>query len=159
MAIFEVYSSDTADQTEFISDKKPIFGLIFPALWLLWNRLWFAFLLYTIVAFFFAAMSGSQWAMFLGLISFLPGVYVFLEGKNWIGASLERKGLTLQGLVEAENFESAELKWFSGQDQIQSRNKENRPMLTTEAPVVRKVPNNAPQSSTDNHEFGLFSQD
>ncbi len=153
MAIFEIYSSENRETVEFVSDKKPLLALILPALWLFWNNLWFAFAIYMLITILFAGLSSTDWSIVVALISFVPGVFVFLEGNNWKAAKFERIGLQFAGLVEADNYEAAELRWFSNQpiaplaaqDVLMSSSKLKSPLKIN--------------SENDMPEFGVFASD
>jgi len=112
MAIYEIYASGDPEQARFVRDRGAIIALVFPAAWLAWHRLWYALAIYLCVAFFFFAISPTQWATIATLFSFVPGLYLFLEGPNLLAAKYRSAGLHFVDVVEAESLETAELKWF-----------------------------------------------
>lgn len=111
MALFEVYTRENTADVEFVSDRVSVFALVLPAIWLVWHRLWYALAVYGLIALTIAALGSTQWGAIAAAMSFLPGLYLFLEGSNLIGARLERQEFSLAGLVEADSRESAELQW------------------------------------------------
>jgi hypothetical protein len=154
MAIFEVYASNNPELTRFVKDKGSIIALILPAFWLAWNRLWFALIIYLCVAFFFFAIGNTQWAMIVSVFSFIPGLYLFLEGPCLLAAKFERSGLKLAGVIEAGDMDSAELKWFA------KTNIDERPAIAeAEKGRVSKPFHPVLRPVTDKAEFGLFAED
>lgn len=151
MAIFEIYASQDRETVEFVSDKKSIFALIIPAVWLLWNRLWFAFGVYALIAILFAGLSTTDWSFVIAFVSFIPGVFVFLEGKNWIAEKHEREGLQFMGVMEADSSETAEMRWFSDRENWQIEKAEY---------VLQNSPHNQFRSRENEvPEFGIFASD
>lgn len=151
MAIYEIYALNNPELTRFVRDKGSLIALVLPAVWLAWNRLWFGLAIYLCIAFFFFAMGNTQWAVIAGAFSFIPGLYLFLEGPNLLAAKHQRSGLNLMGVMEADSFESAELKWFS---QIEAHS------TADAAPMLKHQSfNPTPRSVTDQAEFGLFAEE
>ncbi|MGB7335834.1 MAG: DUF2628 domain-containing protein [Salaquimonas sp.] len=156
MAIFEIYQNGNGSQVEFERDKTPIWALIVPAIWLFYHRLWYVLGVYLIISIAIASLANTQWSVVAGILSFIPGIYVFLEGQNFLASKLERAGLMLVDLVEADNLENAELKWFSRQTETMPLNRENSTELQSPPKTVWPKTNSKPD---DNPEFGLFATD
>jgi hypothetical protein len=89
-------------------------ALVFGALWLLFKRLWLAFILYALIwggliylqrrigfSFNAVVLAHMALALFLGL-----------EGQNLIARKLLRKGWRLVDIVEAPDLSSAERRYF-----------------------------------------------
>ncbi len=176
MAIFEVYLPERAIRADsggvepaqiqqslraddlmdvrFLGDRVSLLALVFPAIWLVWHRLWWAFAAYLIFAFAIAGLGMTDFAAAMAALSFLPGIYVFLEGANLIADKWQRSGYVLAGLVEADALEDAELRWFF------ANGPGARPMQN---PFVARANlagrGTAPQSAQDRPEFGLFAED
>ena len=161
MAIFEVYElemfepsqSKPASLARFARDKVSVIALILPGIWLLYHRLWIEFGLYLVFSALLFAISITPYSPAVMALTFLPGVYLFLEGQNLIAAKNRRSGYVLSGIVDAENLEAAEIKWFSTR-------KSNSGLLenpSTEKSDAKQVLR--PSSPLlDEPEFGLFAQ-
>ena len=151
MAIIEVYTNEQNGEVEFVGERPSIIALIIPAAWLIWHRLWYELIAYGLVAVSLGALSTTAWALPAALLSFLPGLYLYLEGQNLVTAKLERQGYSLAAIQESDNRESAELWWFA--------KPENRKLKTAGKTVSgqvwphRKLPNNP---DAPNQEFGMF---
>lgn len=89
-------------------------ALIFGGFWLLFKRLWLAFILYALVwgglvylqrqlGFSIAAVLLSQFAL---------GLFLGFEGQNLIARKLARQGWRLVDVVEAPDLSSAERRYF-----------------------------------------------
>lgn len=89
-------------------------ALIFGGFWLLFKRLWFAFIVYALVwgglvylqrqiGFSFLAVMLSHTAL---------AIFIGLEGQNLIARKLLRKGWRLVDVVEAPDLSSAERRFF-----------------------------------------------
>ena len=105
---------ETADSDfRLIPDEKSIFALVLPVVWLAWNRLWFYMIVYLALALASGMLAELTSNPFLGLLSILPGLYLFLEGNELLGRELQRKGWNQAGLVQAASKEEAELRFIS----------------------------------------------
>lgn len=167
MAIYQVFlptSSDGGaaslstsarlDEAQFVRDRGAVIALLVPFLWLVWHRLWFGFAVYCLFAFFLAGIGQTDWAILTVGLSFLPGLYVFLEGTNLIAAKLTRKGWELFDLVEADSLADAEYRFYrrhemerDAMQQDGSRREDGRLQ-----PVVYRAPKN------HGTEFGMFAE-
>jgi len=159
MAIFEVYADERSDNetraegVRFLKDRVSIFALIVPLIWLLWHRLWLALAAYLVFSAAIAGLGATSYASAVIALSFLPGVYLLLEGHNLIADKWEAQGYQLVDLVEADSVENAELRWLARQE-ISAVG--TRPTITPEPAASRKV---WPPIKDDRPEFGLFSED
>ena len=89
MAIFEVYElemfepsqSKPASLARFARDKVSVIALILPGIWLLYHRLWIEFGLYLVFSALLFAISITPYSPAVMALTFLPGVYLFLEGQ------------------------------------------------------------------------------
>lgn len=128
MAIYEAYLSPLTNEqgsaTQFeslqsfklVEDKKHILALIFPVVWLLWNRLWFWLAAYVLVSILFVLLSNTQLPIIGSIFSFALGLFLFLEGRTLIVANLERQGWHFAGVVDAPDVELAEYKFLESQE-------------------------------------------
>lgn len=140
---------DRLDHVRLLPDKKSVFALVFPALWLVWNRLWFELIVYMIFVTAIAVLGTTSFAQLAGIISIVPGLYLLLEGNRLIAAKMERAGWQLADVIDAENLESAEMRFFSKRGASANKPQiSNKPLL----PQPSKLPNDRP-------DFGLFSED
>lgn len=122
MAVYSIYlPPDIGDRVLdadrarviFLPDTKSLWALIIPAIWLMWNRLWLPFALYMVVLMTILTL-GNQWNLQLAfLLSGLPGLYLFLEGNELVRLKFEREGWLFDGILEAPDEETAELRYFA----------------------------------------------
>lgn len=115
MASYSVYlpPDGTRENARFLSDGKSFFALILPPLFLLVNRLWFALGMYVlgVAALGLAGMVTGPVASFL--ISILPGIYLFIDGRQLVRGRLERAGWREVTVVSGENVAEAEQRYFA----------------------------------------------
>lgn len=128
MAIYEAYLSPLTNEqgsaTQFeslqsfklVEDKKHILALIFPAIWLLWNKLWFWFAVYILASILIVLLSTTQLAVIGTVVSIAFGLFLFLEGRTLIVSKLERQGWRFKGVVDAPDVEFAEYKFLESQN-------------------------------------------
>ncbi len=117
MALYSVYlprawdgtRASLVDQARLVPDGFSFWGFLFPLLWLLWNRVWLAFLL--VLALDLAlAIAGSRWGIapgLVGLAGFVLMGLVGFEGRIWLGRALERRGYRLIEVVQAADTDAA----------------------------------------------------
>lgn len=163
MAVYEVYipPADRSDgepalNARYVADRASVLALIFPFVWLLWHRLWFWLAAYMLVAFFLSALGATSMAVLAATLTFLPGLYIYLEGPNMIAGKLELQGWRLGGLVEAANEDAAATRWL---ERVQTtpgilKAAEDRSLP---APARKTALRSA--MPTDRPEFGLFAED
>ena len=102
-------------ETEFVRDDFSFSALVFPLLWLLWHRLWFAALMLLLVS---AGIGLASEYLAPGaalvLAGFVVSVFVALEGPAWRLERFRRQGFAETGAVIARNLDEAEIRWFHG---------------------------------------------
>ncbi|MEM1364786.1 MAG: DUF2628 domain-containing protein [Pseudomonadota bacterium] len=87
------------------------YAFLFTGFWLMAKGLWLEALA-TLVFICFVAFPLLPTAPLAGfLLSFVPGIYLWLEGNNLVAARLLRRGWTLAALVEASNEDGAEMRY------------------------------------------------
>lgn len=96
------------ERSKIVADKFAVLAFAFPVIWLLFNRLWFealiAFVLYVAST---IMMADAAW-FWPGLaLGFAISLVTALEGRNWRGAALARRGWRLVDLVEADDADTA----------------------------------------------------
>jgi len=106
--------AETSERARFIPERGALLALLFPALWLAFARLWFWLAVYLLMIAALAILARVAGSQAFGLISVLPAVWLFLEGRQLQRERLERLGWRFAGVVEAADSEEAELRWFSG---------------------------------------------
>lgn len=125
MAIFQAYIApqvnligsltqfDELSSLKLVEEKKSIWALIFPIIWLVWNRLWFWLAVYVLLSIFFILLTNMQVPIIVSLLSIIPGLFLFLEGSALITSKLERQGWQFAGVVDAPDVEIAEYKFLA----------------------------------------------
>ncbi|MEM7462407.1 MAG: DUF2628 domain-containing protein [Pseudomonadota bacterium] len=114
MAMFTVHLPPDGDisRARFIREGVNIIALVIPMLWLIWNRLWLelmAYITFLAAIAVFAMNGGEKLAPFL---SALPGLYLFIEGNQFIRAKLERAGWLPDAVVDATTVPEAEIIYY-----------------------------------------------
>lgn len=102
-------------ETELVRDEFSYLALIFPLIWLLWYRLWFAAIVMLLVSI-GIGMIGEYLAPGPAMVvaGFLVSFFVALEGSAWRIARFRRLGYMETGMVVAPSLSEAEIRWFAG---------------------------------------------
>jgi hypothetical protein len=102
------------DRTVLVRDSFHWLAFLFPVLWLLFNRLWLALLLFLIVS-----IGGSALARMAGLdpggigvAGLLLSLYVGFTAPEIKGWTLSRRGFLAADVVSARSREEAERRFF-----------------------------------------------
>jgi hypothetical protein len=103
-----------ADSIQFVKEGFTIWGFLFGPLWLLYNRLWLAFILTLVV------MAGLAAALVEldfrnqapGIVDLLASLIIGFEGNNILRWGLQRKGYTLLGSVVGRSRLECERRFF-----------------------------------------------
>lgn len=149
MASYSVYlpPDGTRENARFLSDGKSLFALVLPPLFLLVHRLWFALGMYVlaVAALGLAGMVAGPVASFL--LSILPGLYLFIDGRQLVRGRLERAGWREVTVVSGESVAEAEQRYF-GTDRA----------TITNLPVPRSDPSSLarPLPASGQSGIGLF---
>jgi hypothetical protein len=141
----------------FLREKFYWLALLFPALWLLWHRLWLGLL-----GWFFAVMALGTLAYALGLgqqvaafIAWLPSIVLAFEGSELRRRKLLRAGYRDAGTVVGADLEDAERRFFA--DWATGRVERREPRIN--ATVAQSPLTPAPVSTAAaNPVIGLFPQ-
>lgn len=177
MAIFQAYIApqvnlqgslsqfDELSSLTLVEDKKSIWALIFPIIWLVWNRLWFWLAVYILVSIFLFLLTSIQVPIIVSLLSIIPGLYLFLEGSSLIVTKLERQGWQFAGVVDAPDVEIAEYKFLAsnsfddnGQENIDlSIDSSVEPIISVDEKSNPSNPNKKPNVG-DRPSIGIFSE-
>ena len=107
-------TGDAGERTEFVLEKFSWTALFFAPLWLLFNRLWLAFVLFCAAEILIAC--GVYYFDFIGLggiaALLLPFLIVAIEGAQLKRYRLRQKYYREADVVTAEDLESAERRYF-----------------------------------------------
>lgn len=142
------YMSDREiDRVAFLPDGKALLALIAPAIWLIWQRLWLILALYVLAMVALAALIQFGNPQLGSFLSVLPGLFLFLEGREMVRRRYERQGWRFDGVIEAGDEKTAELRYFSEQDYAPAPTKPVEPTTPLFAKPIKQV---AP--------FGLFPE-
>lgn len=82
-------------------------ALVAPPIWLIVHRLWWPLAFYVLFVIFTMAVSATPFAVISMVLSWLPGVYLLLEGRELFRRKLQDSGLELVGIVNADDDEEA----------------------------------------------------
>ncbi|MEL7542601.1 MAG: DUF2628 domain-containing protein [Pseudomonadota bacterium] len=120
MATFSVHARDGVivdplSDVEFVRDGFSPFALVFGVLWFLWHRMWwvaggyagFVLMIGMVAASGFVAPAGMM--LLQSLLAFAVGLHATAL-RRW---SVERKGFAEIAVVQADDLEAAELRFFS----------------------------------------------
>jgi hypothetical protein len=107
--------SGTRPETVFVRDEFSFLALVFPLVWLLWYRLWFA----ALMLFLLSGALGLVGEFLapgaaIGFAGIVVSFFVALEGPSWRIARYRRDGYVDAGTIVAPGLEEAELRWFAG---------------------------------------------
>lgn len=105
---------EEVEQARLLPESFTLSALVFGGLWLLYKRLWLAFLLYALVWGGLVYLQRQIGFSFLAVMLSHTALAIFLgfEGQNLIVRKLLRKGWRLVDVVEAPDLSSAERRFF-----------------------------------------------
>ena len=108
----EPIAGDSTGETRFdsliaIPEDKATWALIVPPIWLAYYKLWWAFSLYCLVAFFFLSLMATSYFLAAVFLGGLPGLYLLFEGHQLRRKRAEEIGLFHVGTVEAASEKEA----------------------------------------------------
>ena len=106
-------ASGELERARFVPERSSLLALVVPIVWLLWHRLWYALAVYLLIGGIASVLASWTQSPPIGLLATLPGLYLFLEGRQLLRGRLERQGWRFAGVVEADNAEEADLRYFS----------------------------------------------
>jgi hypothetical protein len=102
------------EQARLLPERFSWPAFVFGGLWLLYKRLWLAFILYAVVwalLFWLQRQAGLPGGSVL-LSQAALGLFLGLEGHNLVARKLARKGWRLVDVVEAADLSGAERRYF-----------------------------------------------
>ncbi len=124
-------------------------ALFFPALWLLWHRMWIPFVLYLVYA---AALYGLGTAFPdapIGFVALLGAVLLALEANNLRRWSLARRGWSELGGTFGRTLDEAEMRYFKDHAREARR-------APAQQPAPRTWPAYQPDRREGDEVMGLF---
>ena len=140
-----------ADRVVFLREKFRWLALIFGPLWLLWNRLWLAFVVWLI-----AILKLAIVAYVFGLdekaaapLMWLPTLIVAFEGMELLRRKLLRRRFREAGVMVAQDLEDAERRYFADWQGSAS-------VVATKPSVAPPTP--ATSAPSSNSVIGLFPE-
>ena len=118
MRIYSVHQGPgrrEGEGTVLVRDSFAIWAFLFPMGWLFVKRLWLALGVVFAIQVIIAALEadGVVPAYAAASLQLCVGIFVGLEGRNWLRAKLARNGFTEQGVSIGRNCEEAEARWFA----------------------------------------------
>ncbi|WP_420960526.1 DUF2628 domain-containing protein [Brucella sp. IR073] len=127
-----------AERTVFVRDGFSFLALIMPVLWLLFYRLWFEAGL-VLVAAVALGLAGEYWSApgTTTFLTFLISILVALEGNNWRLSALRRKGYADKGVIEADDREEADIRYFTDGAAARATRKKRASRSATPQPDAR----------------------
>ncbi len=138
MTVFTVYTPPNTEdrmrieEAVFIPDTKSMVALIIPLAWLLWYRLWWAALFYALISIVLLAAVVTDIGLVALLLSFIPGLFLFLEGHELRRKALQRRGWKYQCITEGEDRDEAEIRYYYSIEQMTDQT------MKTPSPKPRK---------------------
>ena len=129
-------------------------ALVAPPIWLIMHRLWWPLAYYILFVIFTMAVSATSYAVISMVLSWLPGIYLLLEGRELYRRKLQDGGRELIGIVNADDEEEAIMRHVM-------REKLDLPAMANALPDSLTRPETGPSASRQpaaaNGMFGLFS--
>ncbi|MEO0329321.1 MAG: DUF2628 domain-containing protein [Pseudomonadota bacterium] len=118
MTAYCVFLPPTAGDNELemfrlVPDTKAPWALIAPPIWLTFHKLWLELLVYAGVMMTIAIIASWQLGTAVLYLSAIPGLYLFLEGNQFLMNRLERAGWRFAATVEGENRDEAEIRYIA----------------------------------------------
>ena len=116
MATFLVMERREAgeDDVEAIRDGFSALAFLFPFIWLLWHRMWIETVVYVGLA---LALMGLGWLFGLGdasgFLALALNIFVGLEARNLLQATMRRRGWSDWGAVEASDAHEALMRYLA----------------------------------------------
>lgn len=128
------------EDVRFIRDGFSFLALVFPTIWLLWQRLWIAFALFVMLMAAFVFIADKISPLLVVLLNALVGLYLGLEGTNLKSLKLKNKGWQEVDVIIANDEEEAEVRFFSKRMNEHAVREENVPTPETGPPLQARTP-------------------
>jgi len=114
MATFSVYqpAGGTPDDLLLAKEGPSFFALALPPVFLAWNRLWLALGVYLCIEVLFVILARTGSGSLSAVLSFLPGLFLFVHGRELVRKRLERQGWREIAVVSGDTEADAEIRLF-----------------------------------------------
>ena len=129
-------------------------ALVAPPIWLIMHRLWWPLTFYVLFVVFTMTVSATSFAVISMVLSWLPGVYLLLEGRELYRKKLQDSGLEMIGIVNADDEEEAIMRHVM-REKLDISPSASLEAMNEQKTMVRTSSNR--QSAASNGIFGLFS--
>ena len=132
-------------------------ALVAPPIWLMVHRLWWPLTFYFLFVMLTSAVSATSFAAVSMALTWLPGVYLWLEGRELYRRKLQNEGFELVGIVSADDEEEAIMRHIMRErlDISPSVDLEIATTQVTQSGLRRAW--SRPEQSSAGSMFGLFS--
>lgn len=121
--------NESAEHVQFVRDGFSIVAFFVPFIWLAWHRLWLEAILVFAVAVLIGVLGETTaWGPALAPLMTFLGLYVAVDGGVLRVSALKRRGWTEAGVVEANDLDEAEIRWFAGDRPPQQPTPEQAPL-------------------------------
>ncbi len=147
-------SKDQHLDTVLIPEATSLAALVIPFFWLLWHRQWWAILFYVMISIAAILLLTTSIGIIVAMLTFIPGLYLFLEGNELRRKKLQRNGWRDAGVVEAPDLASAEYTYFHSvldYDQKPAR-------AFSQSPRISKTPGYQPDAGIEMFANGELSK-
>ena len=108
--IYTVYANPGQRQAEnlvAVPESVAPWALVAPPIWLIAHRLWWWLAAYCLYLLLTMAISATSYALIAVELSWLPGLYLMLEGRELYRRKLEENGMEMVDLISADSEEEA----------------------------------------------------
>jgi hypothetical protein len=119
MAIYTVHvpagderTPERAERVRFVKEGFAFWALVLPLVWLIWHRLWLGLLLFLLGVLGIVAIDRFVGEGVSTVVSILFLVWFAIEARNIRRWTLDRRGYTFAGVVEATDLAAAERRFF-----------------------------------------------
>ena len=114
MATYSVYqpAGGVPDDVRLFKDGPSLFALVLPPVFLVWNRLWLPLAVYLCVELLFLILARTSIGSISALLSLLPGLFLFVHGRELVRNRLERQGWREIAVVSGDTEADAEIRLF-----------------------------------------------
>ena len=96
-----------------VADSKSPAAMVLGPFWLIWHRQWLLFSIYGVVMFFALALVVTYPGFITLSFYSLPALYLLLEGNEIVRKDLESRGWQYCGIIEADTYEGAQMKFLA----------------------------------------------
>lgn len=142
------------ENVRFVRDGFSFPAVVFPFIWLLWQRLWIALAAFVLLAAVFILLADKISPLLVVFLNGLVGLYLGFEGTNLKATTLKNAGWQETNIVIASDEEEAELRYFSKKEE-KARPQEN--LAIAEAIKPKAARRTQPRKSKNRQVIGALS--